>query len=147
LNPKKRQQHPHCDCQVNFGTDSDFVREIENMCSSFVTWFLHTSTVDGWSRNGMLPPICWPPRGGNHGLLFWVNYMGSGWNGFGCCSNFAPCTYQNSEVGHFLHVEGRVGDIAVCRGMFRTAGLVKVRYSLQLTQGNSFAFNGYHEVL
>ena len=25
-----------------------------------------------------------------------------------------------TEVGHFLHVEGRVGDVAVCRGMFRT---------------------------
>jgi len=27
--------------EVNFGTDSDFVREIENMCSSFVGHFLH----------------------------------------------------------------------------------------------------------
>ena len=87
-------------------------------CAAPLSLGSNTSTVPDGSRNGMLPPICWASHGGNQGVLFWVNYMGSGWNGFGCCSNFAPCTYQNCEVGHFLHVEGRVGDVRCVKGCF-----------------------------
>ena len=40
---------------MNFGTDSDFVREIENMCSSFVGHFLHVEGRVGTAIAPLLP--------------------------------------------------------------------------------------------
>lgn len=86
--------------QVNFGTDSDFVREIENMCSSFVTWWAPTARCNHrWTfpRNSPSPD--------------WFGHVGSSYV-------LVLPEVPLFQVGHFLHVEARVGGLAkaMCAG-------------------------------
>ena len=71
---------------MNFGTDSDFVREIENMCSSFVPGHMtphdHDDDDDDDDHHHPPPPphgkkdaSCWAPTTPTHRYLFGLNVV------------------------------------------------------------------------